>query len=399
MDGRQMRGMKIAEVGGIAETEKGWVVPSQFGNGAYLVQKKDEGYTCSCPDCQSRGVKCKHQWAVTYKIERKTDKDGKTTITKTMKVTYPQDWKAYTQAQTNEVELFDKLLSDLVSGVDEPEQIGAGRPRISQKDMLFCSIQKVYSQLSSRRARTLYKNAKERGQIDKAPNYNAVNMFLDDESITPILHKLLTLTAMPLKGIEQDFAIDSSGFRTTRFTEYARYKYMRGKHDWMKASIMVGVKTNIIASATVTDGNTADTTQFEPLVMDAYKNGFEMREIVADMGYSSRNNYGVSERFDAKAYIPFKKSSTGSSRGSMLWWKAFNYFQLHREEFMEHYHKRSNVESTFMMVKQKFGDGLKSKKLTSQKNELLCKLIAHNIVVLIHEMFELGIEPTFNRQG
>lgn len=50
----------------------------------------------------------------------------------------------------------------------------------------------------------------------------------------------------------------------------------------------------------------------------------------------------------------------------------------------------------FNMVKAKFGDKLKSKKWTAQQNELLCKLIAHNIVVLIHEMHELGIEPKFN---
>jgi transposase len=64
---------------------------------------------------------------------------------------------------------------------------------------------------------------------------------------------------------------------------------------------------------------------------------------------------------------------------------------------MEHYYKRSNVESTFMMVKAKFGDKLKSKNWIAQKNELLCNLIAHNIVVLIHEMHELGINPNFSQ--
>ena len=73
----------------------------------------------------------------------------------------------------------------------------------------------------------------------------------------------------------------------------------------------------------------------------------------------------------------------------------YHYFMMNREDFMEHYHKRSNVETTFMMVKTKFGDKLKSKKWTAQKNELLCKLIAHNIVVVIHEMHELGIKPDF----
>ena len=49
-----------------------------------------------------------------------------------------------------------------------------------------------------------------------------------------------------------------------------------------------------------------------------------------------------------------------------------------------------------MMIKTKFGDKLKSKKWTAQKNELLCKLIAHNIVVVIHEMYELGINHDFS---
>lgn len=56
---------------------------------------------------------------------------------------------------------------------------------------------------------------------------------------------------------------------------------------------------------------------------------------------------------------------------------------------------RSNVESTFSAVKRKFGDSLKAKTTAAQKNELLCKLIAYNISVLIHEMFELGITPNF----
>jgi hypothetical protein len=58
-------------------------------------------------------------------------------------------------------------------------------------------------------------------------------------------------------------------------------------------------------------------------------------------------------------------------------------------------HKRSNVESTFGAIKKKFGDKLKSKNRVAQENELLCKLIAYNMTVVIHEMFELGIKPDF----
>ena len=131
------------------------------------------------------------------------------------------------------------------------------------------------------------------------------------------------------------------------------------------------------------------------MVGEAHKGGFNIEEIDADKGYLSRKNYNFADEIGAVAYIPFKSNSTGRSGGSRVWNKMYHYFTLNPEEFMEHYHQRSNVESTFMMVKTKFGDKLKSKNWIAQKNELLCKLIAHNIVVLIHEMYELGINPTY----
>jgi transposase len=71
------------------------------------------------------------------------------------------------------------------------------------------------------------------------------------------------------------------------------------------------------------------------------------------------------------------------------------YFTLNRDEFLRHYHCRSNVESTFSMVKRKFGDAVRSKTDTAIKNEVLAKILCHNVVVAIHEMHELGIDPTF----
>ncbi len=118
------------------------------------------------------------------------DEEGNKIVEKVVRVTYSQNWKAYNKAQNEEIELFDELLKDLTENVEEEEQ-KTGRPRLSINEELFCSIQKVYSQLSSRRAHTLYRNAEEREQIIKAPSYNMVNKFLNREDITPILNHLL----------------------------------------------------------------------------------------------------------------------------------------------------------------------------------------------------------------
>jgi transposase len=62
---------------------------------------------------------------------------------------------------------------------------------------------------------------------------------------------------------------------------------------------------------------------------------------------------------------------------------------------MQSYHKRSNVETTFHMIKSKFGDALRSRTKTAQINEALCKVLCHNICCLIQSMFELGLKPKF----
>lgn len=59
------------------------------------------------------------------------------------------------------------------------------------------------------------------------------------------------------------------------------------------------------------------------------------------------------------------------------------------------YHKRANIEATNAAIKRKFGETLKSKNPTAQVNELLAKIIAYNLTVVIHEMYENGINPEF----
>jgi len=248
---------------------------------------------------------------------------------------------------------------------------------------------KVYSQLSSRRSQHLYFEALQRQQIENDPHFNIVSKTLNKKWITPILYELVHLSAMSLASVETDFAIDSSGFRCSTFGNYCEEKYgSKRKRNWLKVHICTGVNTNIVADVIVTDEHSADSPQLKKLVKHISKN-FTINEISADMAYSSKNNLRLIDNFGGKPFIPFKKNATGN-RGGALWRKIFHYFQLYKDEFLEHYHKRSNVESTFSAIKKKFGESVKSKNRIAQENELLCKIIAYNITVLIHEMIQLN---------
>ena len=73
----------------------------------------------------------------------------------------------------------------------------------------------------------------------------------------------------------------------------------------------------------------------------------------------------------------------------------WHFYNFNQEQFMAHYHKRSNVETTFSMIKAKFGTSVRAKTPIAQVNEVLCKVLCHNICVLIQSIYELGLEPTF----
>ncbi len=368
-------------------------VQSQSKNRFYDVRETDYGMTCTCPDFINRGGRCKHIIATKFYLEVQKESPNDTTAEK-IHLTYTQAWNAYNAAQKAEMKLSDELLKDLVVSIPEPEQT-MGRPRLSLHDSIFCAIQKVYSQLSSRRAYSLFQNATEKGQIKHTPHFNAPSKLFNNPDITQILHKLVFLSALPVAGLESDFSVDSTGFRTTTFNVYNGVKHgQNNEHQWLKAHMCVGVKTNIVTSVSITDGNCNDSPQFS-LLINQTSEGFMISEVSADLAYSSRKNLETVNSIGAKPYIPFKKNATGRAAGSAMWKKMYHYFQLNREEFMEHFHKRSNIESTNAAIKRKFGETLKSKNRVAQENELLAKVAAYNLTVVIHEMYENGINPEF----
>ena len=120
-----------------------------------------------------------------------------------------------------------------------------------------------------------------------------------------------------------------------------------------------------------------------------------MAEVSADKGYTSKSNYDAIAKLGAVPFISFPDSHKG--RGGGKWAKMYHYFNFRKQEFLQHYHKRSNVESTFSMMKRKFGESVRSKTDAAMVNKVLYKLLCHKLVVLIHEMHELGIDPVFGR--
>ena len=129
---------------------------------------------------------------------------------------------------------------------------------------------------------------------------------------------------------------------------------------------------------------------------------FKITRVSADKAYSSARIFGLTDAHGVDAYIPFKKNATGlrpnpwlPAHARNLWANAYHRFMYQRDEFLAHYHKRSNVETTFAMIKAKFGTRVRSKTPVAQVNEILCKILCHNLCCLVSAFYELGIKAKF----
>jgi hypothetical protein len=136
MDARQERGRLLANDKRIKSLGSKWLVPSQTAPASAYVVDVETG-KCTCPDHETRAVRCKHLYAVEF-VQRETvvetvkSEDGATAVretTREVRLTYSQPWAAYNKAQTREKEHVGALLRALCAGIVTPKQ-GRGRPRL-----------------------------------------------------------------------------------------------------------------------------------------------------------------------------------------------------------------------------------------------------------------------------
>ena len=242
-----------------------------------------------------------------------------------------------------------RLLADLCSTVEQPEYV-FGRPRLPLSDMIFAAAYKVYTGFSSRRFNSDVVDAYDKGFIDATPSYASCNRYMADPALTPIIKAMVEASAAPLSAVETEFAIDTSGFSTSRFDRWHSAKWGREKTSrvWRKAHIQVGVDSKIVTAIEVTPSTVADINMLPTLLDTTAKRFPTMTEVSADKAYLSHANLRAIRDQGAYPYIPFKSNSR--NRGSGLWQQLYAMFVLNQPAFYRRYHLPFQCRDSFYDV-------------------------------------------------
>ncbi|MCP4920929.1 MAG: transposase [Proteobacteria bacterium] len=398
MEPRKLKGAQIAKAGGVrVRGDSMWLVPSQSHTGSWVVDYYDtDKPTCTCPDFASRWAMCKHIFAIEI-IEHRLNMPE---APPPKKQQYnDRDWSKYDAGQMNEGDNFVQLLHGLCQCIGEPAQTGRGRPRLALADVVFSAVLKQYEGKSLRRLQSDQRRLQDQGYTLKVVSFNSLARYMRDPAMMPLLRKLVQESASPLADIEREIAMDASGFSTSVRFNHLDNKHGNGKgkrKDYIKAHAACGTVTKICTDLVVTlntGKGTGDPSNFKPLLQGTSLH-FDIDKVLADKAYSTHAILQAVHDMGAVPYIPFKDGST-DKHGPDIWKRMYHFVQLNEAEFLSHYHQRSNVETMFSMVKQKFDRHLKAKDEIGLMNEVYCKFLAHNIVVLANAMYQHDLRPTF----
>lgn len=368
---------------------------------------------CGCEEFTKQGIRYRTMktlsWTQTYKCKnckrkfkgRYQQASEPEVFQYQSKKLKPRNWKAINDSQTNEKKMFLNLLEELLDQITIKENHEPGRPGKNIKDIIFCMMLKTYTGLSSRRLISDLETSQKDGYIESHPSFSTLMAYYNDKRLKPLLTTLIELSSTPISRLDEEhFCADASGFSTSKFGRWFDHKWgeEKEKRIYRKAHIAIGVKTNIVTSIVLTDQYGADCPQLKQLVKRTAIN-FDIKEFSADKAYISRENLETIAHAGGTPLIPFKSNTRKyGSRNGLIWKTMYTYFKDHPQDFFRRYHMRSNVESCFNQIKSKFGDSLMTKNFEANLNEILCKILAHNLTTLIRCYFEFNLQSNFRTE-
>ena len=306
---------------------------------------------------------------------------------------YSQNWHSYDQAQTNEAVVFHEMAYSLLYSLFKEQPKVIGRPKLELPERILLMLLRVYFGKSTRRLIGFLAYSRSKGYLSKQHSYSSICRFFREPEVTAQLMNVLIETSKPLREYETSFAVDASGFGTSLYAHYfgADYRKFNRRKGFLKANVMIGVSTHIITAAVISEKFKHEVRDM-PYLVDTTAQTFRLSEVSADPAYLADYNLQGIVKHGGKPFILLKSNTDLFPQKhwekSVVWMETIRSFHYNKAKFMERYHLRSNIETAFSMIKKKLNPNVKSKDTIAQRNEVLCNLICHNLLVLISEIFE-----------
>jgi len=305
---------------------------------------------------------------------------------------WPRDESVYNEVQESEFLHFFDYVRYLTNYVCQGKKM---------KQIIQCLlIWRKFPALSVRRARGLLLLLRKFNVIHiDIPCFKTLANYNEKGSLQIISEKLIEESAKPLSAIEQDFATDMTGIRTTLFSSWfsIRAKKKIRKRDHLRDHITTGLKSMIVPAVDIRMKEGEDNIIMRNHV-DKVIEDFTINDWLGDSKYWCKQNCSKVVAVGGIPYFKCKIGKTawnGKQDGFPSWKEMNKESEEHPRRYKKHYRFRVKIECTIHSKKALHGDKVYSKLDSARTNEEALRWINHNINVLNRARIEWNINPHF----
>ena len=280
------------------------------------------------------------------------------------------------------LENWGKQLAELNSGK-------VGKPfRYPQGLMEYAGLLHSYIHLGFRQVKGIFITINKQEPRLKVPAYSQICRRFNS----------LPVKINPKKSVSQEkdlfIAIDASGQSVTNRGEWLRKIHRKGKigerKGFIKIHVAVNIENNELLDMEITKHNIGDNREFKNLLNGCIENtGKPIRQVNADSGYDSENNFEMLEEMRIKPGIRIKdnadikpppKDFTHRNRPEPTRKKHARIQLSDRKKWKKKYKYglRWIIESFFSSFKRRFGTHITARKWENMQQELRFKAQLHN---------------------
>jgi transposase len=211
-----------------------------------------------------------------------------------------------------------------------------------------------YFDLSNRVAQDYMPLFKEKLYLTKTFSYKTIERAYGDMDVRAILDEVFELTNVPVADLEHWFGPDGSGLATSCKQNYENDRQSGQTHKgYEKIVVMVGLRHKLISAFRFADKPTChDSPYFESLLSETARRYGRVDLVCGDSGFLSRFNCDLVAGVGAVARFYPKKGCSLRQKGSKVWRDMFEDLVLDPQKWLSAYHRRSNVEGCFSVLKR-----------------------------------------------
>lgn len=286
----------------------------------------------------------------------------------------------------HEKERFITNLCDFIEPLNFEQLQLMGRPKANFKDVLKALCLMSYNGMSYRRTQTDLRWMLENELINYVPPRSTLNDYANNLNTKNLIEKLIQVSALFFQENEDTTILDSTWFGERMYSGGYRKVYDKKNAPLgkvRKLHIACLKNSKIIACAFATKGTRHDSPIFQELIAKLKSNGFQIKTLLADAGYSGKNNYALCKELGIlNVFIDFKSNATLSRAKSDIWREKLKLYKEQKDVWNQTYRFRVIVEGIFSAIKKKHLNYLRSKKETAMDVEVLLKALVYNLTII-----------------